>query len=103
MAKSKKENIEKLVSRILEESFWLADLQTDTTYERQCDDTNDKILLRFDRDGDAWMRTTNLSNEPLMFRMNFIGGGKSLRTRNALLILALAMKMDNEEDDTKKT
>jgi hypothetical protein len=50
----------------------------------------------FDKSGDAWVETTKKYNKALRFR-DFLGGGQSQRVRNALMILALAIELDNED------
>ena len=53
----------------------------------------------FTKDGDAWIGI-DVRNF-LRFRMPLCGGGQSPRTRNALLILAEAIRLDNEESNTE--
>lgn len=86
------------IERVLEGNYWPEGLDTRTAYARvhdDCDgDATQVISVSFTPDGDAWVST--LCGRPLRFR-NGIGGGMSLRTRNALMLLALAIKKDNEE------
>jgi hypothetical protein len=89
------------IKKILEEPFWLHSLETRMTYRRLHDDHDGAysghIEVMFGPDGDAWVSVSSSKrNENLRFRM-FSGGGKSLRVRNALLILAEAIRLDNEE------
>jgi hypothetical protein len=53
-----------------------------------------KISVVFSPDSDAWVYIDK--RDGLRFR-TYSGGGASLRVRNALIILALAIKLDNEE------
>lgn len=95
--------IEKRIHEILEEPFWLHTLDAANTYSRQHDDTDGKnegfLNVMFTKDGDAWI-AIDVRNF-LRFRMPLDGGGRSPRTRNALLILAEAIRLDNEESNTE--
>lgn len=81
---------------------WPADLEPMTRYYRAHDDSPPSegkgIYVVIGNDGDAWVETTNYHNptEGMRFR-TYAGGGRSTRVRNALLILALAIKLDSEE------
>lgn len=90
------------IKKLLESSFWPEMLETNKCYSRLHDDhdgTNTgHINVTIDTMGDVY-----LSIDPpnpfgygsLRFR-TWGGGGVSLRTRNALLILAEAIRLDNE-------
>ena len=84
--------------RVLENPFWLSSLTTTEIYQRVEDDddgTGKGILaVQFTPDGDAIIGVGY--NKTARFR-TFAGGGKSLRVRNALMILAEAIRLDNEE------
>lgn len=86
------------IKKILEASFWLQSLETNSSYSRLHDDHDGTyegvVTVGFSCDGDAWISIDN--SRPIRFRTAF-GGGMSLRTRNALLILAEAIRLDNEE------
>ncbi|MYM92609.1 hypothetical protein [Duganella vulcania] len=88
------------VNTVLEDPYWLPTLNTTDVYVRRQDDTDGKvgpeqeISVTFSPDGDAWLMLPG--SESLRFRTD-AGGGKSLRTRNALLLLAEAIRRDNEE------
>jgi len=95
------ERLRKDIRRVLENPCLIPELETDELYVRIHDDTDGtlkgSIGILLDQVGDA--RIT--FNPPyigfsLRFR-NYFGGGMSPRTRNALAILALAIKLDNEE------
>lgn len=92
------ERLQKDARRVLEYSFWIDDLYTQTRYERIHDDHDGtyegRLTVCIGRDSDVWIETDTLS--PMRFR-TYHGGGKSFRVRNALMILALAIKLDNEE------
>jgi hypothetical protein len=60
------------------------------------------IGVSFSRDGDAHVFVSrSKSGTPLRFR-TILGGGASPRTRNALVLLALAMKLDADEEKAAK-
>ena len=90
-------DIEKTIHAILNEPFWPKDL-TEDGYSRvqdDCDGDKSQILVvSFSQDSDVWVRTIHFG--ALRFRGPF-GGGMSPRVRNALLILAMAIKKDNED------
>lgn len=64
--------------------------------ELRDDDTRGRLYVSVSRDGDLWIGN-NRRNAASRFSPIGIGGGGSPRTRNALLLLALAMKLDNED------
>jgi hypothetical protein len=88
------------IRALLENLPWLPDLSADTLYERLHDDHDGtrtgKLMIQIGRDGDAWVSTDKHRGAPLRFRTTF-GGGNSVRVRNALVLLALAMKLDEDE------
>lgn len=98
-----KEVTPKLIKSILESYFWPSTLEPMISYTRQHDDTdgedNGRISVIISKDGDAWVDID--MQKTLRFRMPFSGGGISPRTRNALLILAEAIRLDNEERKQK--
>ncbi|MES2214184.1 MAG: hypothetical protein V4465_02220 [Patescibacteria group bacterium] len=99
---------------LLDEPFWHNDVQTNVDYRRDGDDTDGKkqgISIGFSHDGDSWISVasyregfgeengkTEISPYPIdhRFRSGF-GGGRSLRVRNALMFLALAIKLDSKD------
>lgn len=86
--------------RVLEYPFWISDLKAGEVYERIHDDHDGtkegRLIVQFTFDGDAWVTTDKHRGSTMRFR-TFGGGGQSQRVRNALMILALAIKLDNEE------
>ena len=88
------------VGRILEPDYWLQTLATRVGYTRRHDDTDGKrdheqdLTVCIGPDGDCWL--TAGGGQPLRFR-TYAGGGQSLRTRQALMVLAEAIRLDNEE------
>jgi hypothetical protein len=88
----------KTIKKAVEKPYWLETLKTDTAYRRQHDDHDGSpkggLMVLIDKMGDAYISTDN--NPWLRFR-TWGGGGQSLRTRNALMILAEAIRLDNED------
>ena len=60
--------------------------------------------MLFNRLGDAWVDISDSASPSLRFRTagSIGGGGRSFRTRNALMLLTLAMKLDNEDIPDQK-
>lgn len=89
------------IRRILENPFWLDGLSPDESYKRQHDDTDGtnqgNICITFSKDGDGFLLVDPPHNGGFLRFRTFFGGGQSSRTLQALLILALAIKLDNEE------
>ena len=91
------------IRRILETPFWIREIEQGKSYARLHDDhegTFEGRLSIIFMD-DAWIKTTtrDKSIEPTALRFrNYLGGGRSPRVYRALQILALAIKLDNEED-----
>jgi hypothetical protein len=89
-----------LIPKILLSGFWLPTIHPMTCYARIHDDTDGKeagiIRVVFSSDGDAhiWIDQSSA----LRFRMPGIGGGLSPRVRVALLILAEAIRLDNDDN-----
>lgn len=94
------DDVPELIESLLDHPFWLHSIKTMHSYERLHDDhdgTKQGVLnVMFSPDGDARVWITGERNEALRFR-TFQGGGMSLRTRAALLILAEAIRLDNEK------
>jgi hypothetical protein len=95
---------EKLIHALLEKPFWISTLETMKGYSRLHDDHDGtyrgSIYVQFGRDGDAHILSD--SEAGLRFRMPEIGGGMSPRVRNALMILAEAIRLDNQERPIEK-
>jgi len=93
------EELIKMAKIVLEEPYWIQGLSTDEYYERAHDDaegTSTGIISVIISHGDIFVTTDDRKRNLLRFRIDS-GGGESLRVRNALMILALAIKLDNEE------
>jgi hypothetical protein len=107
MPEASQERLVKDTRRVLENPFWIPDLKTMECYSRLHDDHdgtyNGSINVTISEDGDVWFRIIGERNsDSLRFRMS-LGGGMSPRVRNALMILALAIKLDNEKNPQKKS
>jgi hypothetical protein len=92
------------IRKLLETPFWPEELKTREPYFRtqdDCDgDLTEGIVVTVGPDGDVWVNVHCRATQTCRFRMPFVGGGMSPRVRNALLILAVAIKLDNEEHPT---
>jgi len=99
--KSENKKIAKIIKKLLEEPFWLDTIETQNSYSRFEDDSySGNISVQFTQDGDSWITILSKPDEndyhlSMRFRMPLIGGGQSPRVRNALLILAEAIRLDN--------
>ena len=95
------ESMSKAIDHLLEGGYWPQTLDTSYAYTRRHDDTDGEfgvdheLTIAFGPEGDAWVVLPQ-SLKSLRFRASS-GGGKSLRVRNALLVLAEAIRRDNEE------
>lgn len=93
------------VRALLNDEFWLPSLNTRAAYVRFEDDSPDgTISVAFSDDGDGHITVLSTPSESggslsMRFRTSgpFGGGGQSHRVRNALLILAEAIRLDNED------
>ena len=89
------------IKAFLDQPYWPDGVKCDERYFRTTDDNDGELhyglSLTFSEDGDAWLNATHPPMESCRFR-TLIGGGRSLRVRAALLILALAIDMDNQEN-----
>lgn len=96
---SKKEvSQEKLLKIVLEKPLFIP-IPSNEFFERVHDDHDGsfkgKIAVAI-VEGDMWVRTEEHGRKFLRFR-DYFGGGQSLRVHNALKLLALAIKLDNED------
>lgn len=93
---------QKMVEQLLSEPYWLPNLDTRTSYWRYEDDSPlGQLIISFSPDGDGHIHVM-AEHDPnegpkwsQRFRMPMMGGGQSPRVRNALLILAEAIRLDN--------
>jgi hypothetical protein len=88
------------IRTLLKSYFWIEGLEPGTRYSRIHDDHDGthigQIAICMGDDGDAWVEITGDPLASLRFRMPLVGGGASPHTRTALLILAEAIRLDNE-------
>lgn len=100
------------VESIVLRPHWPEGLQTRKVYRFQCDDccpsedTKDFTVVVSD-DGDVWLGMLEINDKhtsepyhnpsPTVRCRTGIGGGRHRRTRQALLWLARAIQLDNEE------
>lgn len=93
--------VDKALHSLLEGDFWIDTLSSDECYSRLHDDNDGlatsehtlQVYIAPDADLHVFLP---YSMESLRFR-NYFGGGKSLRVRNALMVLAEAIRRDNAE------
>lgn len=96
-----KTELDKALNDLLEGDFWIDSLKADECYSRVHDDNDgdtsidNTLQVYIAQDADLHVFLP-YSLESLRFR-NYFGGGKSLRVRNALLVLAEAIRRDNAE------
>lgn len=87
------------IDKVLESPYWPQELESGRPYCRthdDCDgDRSQQVVVTLSEDGDAWLAVTG-ERGSRRFR-TWHGGGMSLRVRRALLLLAVAIKRDNEE------
>ncbi len=88
--------IDDIIESINWEQAW-KDIGGIGTEMRTEDDSRDGFLITgFTGDGDAWVQTLADHSGMLRFRC-LSGGGRSLRVRDALMILAMAVAADNKD------
>lgn len=94
------EQAAKAVKKLLQAYFWLPSLKPNSIYSRVHDDHDGtregRLSVVIGEDGDAWINPVNAHGDGLRFRMPTMGGGQSQYTRTALVILAEAIRLDNE-------
>lgn len=94
------EDLAKAIDGLLAGAYWPRSLNTDDVYVRRSDRAhgdagfNQELMITFGSDFDAYIMPA-FSMHSLRFR-EYMGGGMSLHTRNALLVLAEAVRRDNE-------
>lgn len=86
--------------RCIEFPSWPEGLEASHIYQRQHDDTDGAedghVCVVIAGDGDAWVSTDAPGAPALRYRTHQ-GGGGSVRTRNALMLLAYAIMLDEKE------
>lgn len=93
------------MNTLLEGAYWPTSLSARETYRRRHDDNDGDLSSSQDlkvtvgADGDVW--TSARDSDSLRFR-TWAGGGASPRVRNALLVLAEAIRRDNADRPQRK-
>jgi len=96
-------HIDEILNSMNWEKCW-TEIPTNSCQTRIEDDSHGSMSVVFSCDGDAWIEISPDPDEfkrNLRFRECHSGGGVSSRTRRALMILAMAMKADNEDRPQK--
>ena len=99
MSSARQSVSQKDLDKILNGYFWPKKLKGRDSYLTTHDDNDGDpssgyLAIEFSNDGDAWIKT---SGPMLRYRMPGIGGGKSPKIRNALLLLAEAIRQEGQE------
>ena len=94
--------LQKRINKILSDPIWPPNLKTGLTYSTTHDDNEGDSLsgflsVWFTCDGDAWIKTESKNRSSLRFRMPLCGGGHYPKIRNALLLLAEAIRQEGLE------
>lgn len=106
MRKLAEDHPDEMLAVMLDAHFWPKELAPDIAYTRYDDDSRLGMLsVNFSRDGDAWIAATPDDYERnFMHRFRtFHGGGESIRVRNALVFLGVAIEADNRERPQHRT
>jgi hypothetical protein len=92
--------VQAMVKKVLETPFLPDEIVAEKCYFRTHDDCDgnkhEGVSVTITPDGDAWVETRCKSFSSCRYRMPMLGGGNSPRVRNALLLLAVAIKLDND-------
>jgi hypothetical protein len=90
-----------MIKQVLETPYWIPTLKADKPYFITNDDCDGKIrqgiTVIIDSQGDAWVTVDGNKGYGTSRIRTFNGGGHNHRTRNALMILAEAIRLDNEK------
>jgi hypothetical protein len=93
--------MEKKIKEVLETPYWIPTLKANEPYfitNDDCDgETHEGVTVIIDSQGDAWITVAGKKGYGTSRIRNFNGGGHNHRTRNALMILAEAIRLDNEK------
>jgi hypothetical protein len=91
---------EKVIREVLEDYFWPKNLKHHVAYYSESDDaqrgSGEGISVMATPDADFWLRSTMGPCQSYRCRTG-IGGGRNRRTRNALMILAMAIELDESD------
>lgn len=95
------EKIQGAIDCVLNSNYWLPTLKTGEVYQRYEDDSPlGTLSVIIGGDGDCHIaviqeRDPKECRLSMRYRMPMTGGGQSPRVRNALLVLAEAIRLDN--------
>jgi len=93
-------SVQRAMNTLIEGAYWPQSLEPRSHHTRRHDDTDGQrdtqqdLTISIGPDGDAWVVVAGAP--PLRFR-TMAGGGCSLRVRNALLVVAEAIRRDNAD------
>ena len=98
-----KKHIDEILASIDFEKAWTEVPPNDRQVRIEDDSPDGKLAVVFSNDGDGWIAVYPSKQSSLYkglrFRVPGCGGGQSSRVRQALMVLALAIKADNEDND----
>lgn len=91
-----------VIEALLETPHWPKELEAGKNYTRWADGGKGSLSVFVANNGDLMIEITAEDGESLSLRFDsFFGSGKSLRTRAACVILALAMLLDGKNKHPK--
>jgi hypothetical protein len=102
------DDVPAVIEELLSKPFWIPSLKPMEWYNRYEDDSPlGSLSVVFGEDGDGHIsviqdRDPNEFKMSMRFRMPMVGGGQSPRVRNALLILAEAIRLDNLDNPQQR-
>ena len=107
MPRKKKKPIDRILDSLDWQEAWKEIPSAGPAQVRYEDDSpKGRLAVLFSGDMDAWVEILPDPDEMksvLRFRVTEIGGGESARVRQALMILAMAIKADNEDRPQNRT
>ena len=93
------------VKQFLDDIGWIETIHSGEVYETEDDDSEtgkgNLLLVQFTPDGDAWINKITDPNFKSIRKRTEIGGGHDYYTRKAIMILAEAMRLDEEKRKTE--
>ncbi len=97
------EDSSNVLRAMLEADFWSRLVEPGKQYKRLGDDENSgELTLQFGQEGSGFISViSDADTEGFTMLHRFkttFGGGVSMRTRNALIALAVAIRLDNESN-----
>lgn len=96
-----KKYIDNYLDSLVGDELW-KEIKHNDCHTRIEDDSSEGMLsVGMTVDGDMWIKTDppkEVFRTMLRFRVGFGGGGQSERVRKALLVLAMAIKAENDDE-----